>query len=131
MSRCQKCNAELPDGARFCNVCGSAQLPTGSLSVTATPVKQETDVTIQDVVTSIPNTPPTSPAVPLNPTRTIHPGIKQSTLPGGAGSDFLLPTSPEIPQQISGEMETVKTSGELEISKDMIPETPKPTVDTN
>ncbi len=131
MSRCQKCNAELPDGARFCNVCGSAQLPTGSLSVTATPVKQETDVTIQDVVTSIPNTPPTSPAVPLNPTRTIHPGIKQSTLPGGAGSDFLLPTSPEKPQQIPGEKEIVKTSGEREISKRMIPETPKPTVDTN
>jgi hypothetical protein len=41
--------------------------------------------------------------VSLNPTRTIHPGIKQSTLPEGAGSDFLLPTSPETPQQIPGE----------------------------
>src|SRR5947209_1457509 len=131
MSRCQKCNAELPDRARFCNVCGSAQLPTGSLSVAITPVKLETSETIQDVVTSIPDTPPISPAVSLNPTRTIHPGIKQSTLPGGAGSDFLIPTSPETPHQIPGEKETVKTSGEREISKSMIPETPKPTVDTN
>lgn len=103
----------------------------GSSPVAITPVKLEVSEAIQDVVITTPDTPPISPAVSLNPSRIIHPGIKQSTLPGGAGSDFLLPTSHETPQQIPGEKEASKTSGELEISKDMIPETPKPTIDTD
>src|SRR5438309_11169938 len=126
MSHCQKCNTQLPVGARFCAACGSAQLPGGWLTAGAAPGTQEAAAAIQDTVTIMPDTPPISPVVSLNPTRTIHPDTKQPTLPEETGSNTLNPTNSETSQQNSGDIEALTKSGELEISKDMISETPKP-----
>jgi hypothetical protein len=129
MSRCQQCNTELPDGARFCGICGSTQQPQGWPAAAKAPGAQEAIVTTQDIVTTIQDTPPISPVVSLNPTRSIYTGIKKASSPGEAGGDTLSPINPEKSQQMHGDKETLITSGELEISKDMIPETPKPSTD--
>src|SRR5947209_17910702 len=102
MSRCQKCYTELPDGARFCGMCGSSQQLAGSLAAAVTAGTQEAIVT-QDFVTTTPDTPPISPVVSLNPTRTIHPGIKHATLPEDAGSNTLNLINSEILQENRGD----------------------------
>src|SRR5579872_6711446 len=99
MSRCQKCNSELPDGARFCGKCGFAQLPAESLSVGGTLVAEATvvdAVKTEDVIKTVLDTPPISPAVSLIPTRTVHPGLKQAALPGGTGSAGMSETAGDI-----------------------------------
>ncbi|HZU69066.1 MAG TPA: zinc-ribbon domain-containing protein [Ktedonobacteraceae bacterium] len=131
MSHCQKCNAELPDGARFCGKCGFAQLPAGAFSVVATQTPQGAVVNAvetEDAVKPVADTPPVSPAVSLIPTRTVHPGLKQATLPGGAGSAFLRPPDSEPLKKIVGEVQVFPTLGQREPASDMIPETPEPGV---
>ncbi len=131
MSHCQKCNSELPDGARFCGKCGFARLPAGVFSGVATPTAQGevvNAVKTEEVVKPVSDTPPLSPAVSLIPTRTIHPGLKQAALPGGAGSASLRPPDSEPPQKIVGEAEVAPTLGQREPASDMIPETPEPPV---
>src|SRR5689334_2399732 len=59
MSNCTKCKAELPEGARFCNKCGTPQIPAqanNELPPKTTPL--ETPI--------------------VNPKRTIQPGIKHT-----------------------------------------------------
>lgn len=126
MSRCQKCYTELPDGARFCGVCGFAQLPVETFSA---PLASAADVTVEAAVKVIPDTPPLSPAVSLKPTRTVHPGFKQAALPEGAGSASLRPPGPEPSQKTVGEAEASTILGQREPARDMIPETPKPSED--
>jgi hypothetical protein len=130
MSRCQQCNTDLPDGARFCGICGSAQLPAVSVSNTTAPGTLEVDVATRESATTIPDTPPASPIITLNPNRTIHPGTKQTAIPEGAGSDHLRSTSLD-PLQENPEGEEITPSGELEKSREMIPVTPEPSADAN
>jgi hypothetical protein len=97
-----------------------------SLSDATAPYTQEAYVATQASVTTIPDTPSISPVISLNPTRTIHPGTKQTALPEGTGS-----ASPDPLQEIPGENETKTSPGELEKSREMIPETPEPSADVN
>src|SRR5271157_2125517 len=42
MNRCRKCNTELTEQARFCNVCGSPQTPAGHQVEVSTSTTLET-----------------------------------------------------------------------------------------
>ena len=88
MSSCSKCKAELPDGARFCNKCGTPQ-------IAAPANKEETPKT----------TPAETPKTPIvSPLRTIQPDTKHTPQPRAAShntsSAATATTLKEVPEEI-------------------------------
>src|SRR2546428_12598291 len=84
MSSCSKCEAELPEGARFCNKCGSPQIAA------AAPAKEETPKI----------TPGGTPIVTA--TRSIQPGAKRTPQRRAAVENASSSTPATPPKNIPG-----------------------------
>jgi hypothetical protein len=69
MNRCQKCQAELPIGARYCTKCGSARIFAEPKPGASAPVTQDAPQKTPDVVVN-------TPLASLSPTRSLQPSVK-------------------------------------------------------